>query len=76
MILLIEKQKIILDYYQNGKSQRTIHRETGISRKTIRKYIREYDEKKAELLSIGDISAGELIQMENLKSLKTAVKKN
>ena len=62
MILLIEKQKIILDYYQNGKSQRAIHRETGISRKTIRKYIREYEEKKAELLSIGDISAGELIQ--------------
>lgn len=40
MINLKDKQKIILDYIKNNKSQR----ETGIARDTIRKYIREYEE--------------------------------
>ena len=40
MITLLDKQKIILKHYHDGKSQRAIHRETGICRKTIRKYIR------------------------------------
>ncbi len=34
-----------------GKSQRQISRELNISRKTIRRYLREYDRKKKELLS-------------------------
>lgn len=44
MINLKDKQKIILDYIKNNKSQREIQRETGIARDTIRKYIREYEE--------------------------------
>ena len=44
MINLKDKQKIILDYIKNNKSQREIQRETGISRDTIRKYIKEYEE--------------------------------
>ncbi|HHX50732.1 MAG TPA: IS21 family transposase [Clostridia bacterium] len=62
MITLVDKQKIILKHYHDGKSQRAIERETGISRKTIRKYIREYESKKAALLDTRNIPDGELIQ--------------
>ncbi len=49
MILLIQKQDILLAYFREGKSQREISRETGIDRKTIRKYISQYEERKREL---------------------------
>lgn len=49
MIKLGEKQEIILKYLKDGKSQRQIQRETGISRDTIRKYIKEYEERLVEL---------------------------
>lgn len=51
MISLVEKQEIILSHFRDGKSQWEIHRRTGIDRKTIRKYIREYEKKKRELLN-------------------------
>ncbi len=50
MIKLVDKQKIIVEGFLGGKSQWQIHRETGIARKTIRKYIREYEEKRTQLL--------------------------
>jgi transposase len=62
MITLLDKQKIILKHYHEGKSQRAIQRETGISRKTIRKYIKKYEAKRATLLKDGSISEEELIQ--------------
>lgn len=62
MITLLDKQKIILKHHHDGKSQRAIHRETGISRKTIRKYIKEYESKKAALIDSRNIPDGELIQ--------------
>lgn len=62
MITLLDKQKIILKHYHDGKSQRAIHRETGICRKTIRKYIREYEVKRAALFDVRNIPEGELIQ--------------
>lgn len=37
------KQEIIIRSHREGKSQRTISRELSISRKTIRKYISEYE---------------------------------
>lgn len=46
MISLMNKQEIILSHFREEKSQWDIHRETGISRKTIRKYIKEYEKKK------------------------------
>jgi transposase len=42
MITLVQKQKIIIDRIQRGKSQRTIARELGISRNTVRKYLKAY----------------------------------
>jgi transposase len=62
MITLLDKQKIILKHYHDGKSQRAIERETGISRKIIRKYIKEYEAQRATLLKGGNVSEEELIQ--------------
>jgi transposase len=51
MITLSEKQHIIISAHLNGKSQRATARETGIDRKTIRKYVNEYELARQELLS-------------------------
>lgn len=56
MITLMQKQEIIISYFREGKFQWDIHRETGIVRKTIRKYIKEYERKKQELLNSGEES--------------------
>lgn len=37
------KQEIIIKYYREGRSQRSISVELGISRKTVRKYIEEHN---------------------------------
>ena len=50
MINLLQKQELILKYYREGESQRRISKQTGISRKTIRKYINQYEKRRAELL--------------------------
>ncbi len=60
MIKLIQKQDILIMFLRDGKSQRAIERETGISRKTISKYIKEYEQRKAQLLTanpefLGDV---------------------
>lgn len=39
------KQEIIIRHYREGKSQREISKELGISRKTVKKYISEYEDK-------------------------------
>lgn len=61
MIGLIDKQRVIISHYREGKTQRQIKRETGINRKTIRKYIREYEEKKNILIASKDSDNAELI---------------
>lgn len=52
MIKLIDKQKIILMHTNEGLSQREIARRLSADRKTIRKYIRDYEEKKKRLEAI------------------------
>ena len=42
MISLMDKQKIIISSFLEGKSQCQIYRESGFDRKTIKKYINEY----------------------------------
>ena len=49
MIKLNQKQDVILKHIREGKSQRQISKETGLCRETIRKYIREYEEKLIEV---------------------------
>ena len=62
MIKLIEKQKIIITYSRKGKSQRQIAREMGLNRRTITKYIKDYETKKAQLTdSKGNSNQEELI---------------
>lgn len=43
MISMYTKQEIIIKSYRLGKSQRKISRELGVSRKTVKKYIDEYE---------------------------------
>lgn len=59
----MNKQEVLLMYLRDGKSQRQIARETGIDRKTISKYIKEYENKKKELeQATNSVHIGELIQ--------------
>lgn len=63
MITLNTKQQVLLMYLREGKSQREIARVTGTDRKTIKKYIKEYESKRKEIeLSTDEIHTGELIQ--------------
>ncbi len=48
MLKMSQKQTIIIRYFRQGKSQREISRELGISRPTIRKYIKEYEKQLRE----------------------------
>ena len=69
MIKLIDKQKIIISYYREGKPQRQIAREVGINRKTIRRYIREY-EKKKNILTKFHQGTGSTSKLSKSNSLK------
>jgi len=48
MIKMAEKQEIIIRYYREGKSARKISRELGLSRKTVGKYISQYESALAQ----------------------------
>lgn len=50
MIDLLQKQQIIISAYLDGKSFRSIAKETGINRKTVAKYTKEYEETRKQLL--------------------------
>lgn len=49
MINLNQKQDIILKHIRDGKSQRQISKETGLCRETIRKYVKDYEDKLIEV---------------------------
>jgi transposase len=63
VIKLTEKQEIILMYIRDGISQRDISKITGKARKTIRKYIKEYEEKKRELIESRGEDAEDIINL-------------
>jgi DNA-binding CsgD family transcriptional regulator len=46
MITLIKKQEVLLIFLREGRSQREIANKTGIDRKTVSKYIKEYEKKE------------------------------
>lgn len=56
-----KKQEIIIRNYRNGESISRIAREAAVSRKTVRKYIRAYSEKKKTLIKSNPIKEKELI---------------
>jgi len=59
MITLNQKQKIIIAYHNKQKSQRAIAREVGLNRRTVARYIRDYDRKRSQLLAAADNSQKE-----------------
>jgi len=59
MITLNQKQKIIIAYYRKNKSQRRIAREVGLNRRTVARYIKDYDQKRAQLMATADNSQKE-----------------
>lgn len=61
VIKLKTKQEIILMHIREGRSQREIARITGKDRKTIRKYIKEYEENRNKLLESKGVDAEEVI---------------
>ncbi|MEG6616392.1 IS21 family transposase [Peptococcaceae bacterium 1198_IL3148] len=50
MITLSEKQHIVISAFRDGKSLRAISKETGINRRTVTKYVRDYEERRNQLL--------------------------
>jgi len=50
MIKLIDKQNMIIKYFNEGLSRRQIEKELHISRKTISRYLKEYEQKKNILM--------------------------
>ncbi len=46
---MVTKQEILLMHYREGKSQREISREIGVSRKTVRKYLTGYEDARQRL---------------------------
>ena len=59
MIKLNQKQKIIIAYHNQQKSQRAIARELGLNRRTVTRYISTYDQKRIQLLANKDNPAEE-----------------
>lgn len=57
MISLAEKFDVLHSHYVLGKGVKEIARELSLSKNTVRKYLREFSEQKAELLAGGDKSA-------------------
>jgi len=54
MIKLKQKQEIIIAAFLEGKSQRQIAKDTGVDRKTIRKYVKKYLEARNSLINSGE----------------------
>jgi transposase len=50
LIELLQKQQIIISAYLDGKSYRNIAKEIGINRKTVAKYVKEYEKARVQLL--------------------------
>ena len=61
VIILKDKQEIILMHIRDGKSKREISRITGKDRKTVSKYINEYEEKRKSLIEGGAFNTEEII---------------
>ncbi len=56
MVKLATKFEVLQDYFINGKGIREIARETTLSKNTVKRYIREYEGQKVEIINGGDKS--------------------
>lgn len=57
MIKMDIMQKVVMMHFHEGKSRREIARTIGINRETVGKYIKQYEEKRKELLLTDSNSA-------------------
>ena len=62
VISLKDKQEIILMHIRDGKSKREIARIIGKDRKTVSKYIKEYEENRKKLIEGGTFRTEDIIQ--------------
>lgn len=63
VIILNQKQDILLKYFRDGQSQRSIAREVGVDKKTVSSYIKNYERNLEQVLDQnGPLEKGELIQ--------------
>ena len=69
VISLTQKQQIILEHI-NGVSNREIARQLHMSKDTVNKYVKEYDEKKAEFASLDPHSDQRQIMQEFVEAPK------
>ncbi len=60
MIVMRDKQEIILSYFRDGESKSEIARRLGMSRVTVKKYIAEYSAAKDAAFSGAAADCGEL----------------
>jgi transposase-like protein len=56
MITMNTMQQILMMYIHEGRSRREIARLTGIHRETVGKYVRQYEERRRQLLAEGNES--------------------
>lgn len=49
-----QKQKMIIAYHNKKKSQRTIAREVGLNRRTVARYLKDYEKKRSQLRAAED----------------------
>jgi len=61
MIQLIQKQSILIMHYREGKFQREIARITSIDRKTVAKYIKQYEQQRKVLEQSGNLADPNLL---------------
>ena len=69
------KQEIIIKSYREGKSQRAISRELQISRKTVKKYIKDYEDKLQTATDKPCVTAGYLSTAPACKNRTTSKRK-
>jgi FixJ family two-component response regulator len=67
VINLKDKQKIILEAVLEGKTQRQIARDMKISRSTVAKYFKNYEDSKSKLMGCDDVK----IKEERIRKLKS-----
>ncbi|OIJ21519.1 hypothetical protein BKP45_01760 [Anaerobacillus alkalidiazotrophicus] len=63
VIELLKKREILLMYFREGKSQRSIAKEVGVDKKTVASYIKEHESKLNKIIEQkGSANLEELIQ--------------
>nr|WP_227004015.1 helix-turn-helix domain-containing protein [Salicibibacter halophilus] len=72
MITMSQKYQSLIQYMQEGKSIRKVARDIGIHRETVSKYVKEYEQKRKQLMEGGeDVEVDALIESLTEKPIYT-----